>query len=156
LGTSRQDTFAEVVGVTPERPFALRVVTASVDPAGMALDSIPLSVDLSTNVPPDEMWVSAIAIENGRASELEQTSAGHFAAEFPDACLSAPCSRTYALMVCWLRPVAGEESGVYVSAFLQAVLRAGIPPANVTVDLVGDQDPVAVGLAHANGCSTGG
>ena len=153
LGTSRDATFAEVVTVIPDRPLAMRIVRATVDPVGVTLHSIPVSIDISTNVPPDEMWVSAIDFQNGRATELEQTSAGHFAIEFPADCLAAPCSRTYALMACWLQPVAGEERGVYFNASLQAQLRAGIPPAKVAVDLVGDSDPAAVGFARANGCA---
>jgi len=156
LGTSRDATFAEVVTVVPDRPLAMRIVTATVDPVGVRLDSIPISIDISTNVPPDQMWVSAIAIENGRAMELEQTSAGHFASEFPADCLAAQCSRAYALMVCWLQPVAGEESGVYFNASVRAQLRAGIPPAKVAVDLVGDGDSVAIGFARANGCPGAG
>jgi hypothetical protein len=155
LGTSREATFAEVVTVTPDRPLAMRIVTATVDPAGVTLDSIPVVINFSTNVPPDEMWVSAIEIDNGRATELEQTSAGNFASAFPADCRSAPCSRTYGLMVCWLKPVAGEESPVYLRAFLKAELRAGTPPANVTVDLGDDKDPVAIRFAQDNGCPTG-
>lgn len=155
LGTSREATFAETVTVTPDRPLAMRIVTAAVDPAGVTLDSIPVVINLSTNVPPDEMWVSAVDIVNGRASELEQTSAGNFDAAFPAECHSAPCSRTYALLICWLKPVAGEESGIYARAFLQAVRRTGTPPAKVTVDLVGDSDPVAIAFAEENGCPAG-
>jgi hypothetical protein len=154
-GTNREATFAETVTVTPERPLAMRIVTASVDPASAALVSIPVVINLSTTVPPDEMWVSAVEIVNGRAVELEQTGAGHFDAEFPAECHSAPCSRTYALMICWLKPVASEESAVYIRAFLQAVRRTGTPPANVAVDLLGDSDATALGFAEANGCTLG-
>lgn len=155
LGTSRDATFAETVTVTSERPLAMRIVTAAVDPVGVTLDSIPVSIDLSTNVPPHQMWVSAIEIVDGQAAELEETSAGHFAAEFPASCLAAPCSRTYALMACWLEPVADTESGIYFNASVRAQLRTGTPPATVTVDLLGDSDAVALGFAEANGCTHG-
>ena len=55
----------------------------------------------------------------------------------------------------WLEPTAGQESGIYVSASLQAVLQAGVPPARVAVDLVGDTDPIAIAFAAENGCSPG-
>jgi hypothetical protein len=59
-------------------------------------------------------------------------------------------------MACWLQPVAGDETGVYFYALARAYRAAGTPPAKVTIDLVGDQDPVAIEFARANGCDAGG
>ena len=154
LGNQTQANLAEVVSVSAEHPFAVRILAATVDPGDVELESIPLGLYVSTNVPPSEMWVSAIRIEDGRAIELASRSEASFEDAFPAACLTETCSATYALMVCWLLPPASGDTGLYFGGGLYArAANRVIPDATVTLDPVeGQLDPAVIAFARLNGC----
>ncbi len=155
LGTDRDDGFGENVTVTADHPLGVRILSATVDPVGEPLDSIPLYLQLSTNLPPSDMWISAIRIEDQRPTYLEPTSVGSYHDEFPPTCLRTTCSRTYALVACWRRPVAGIDTPVYFGGNLTARRLAGTPPARVVLERVGNRldGDVATDVAKASGCA---
>jgi hypothetical protein len=157
LGTARDDSYGENVTVTSAHPLGVRILSATVDPLGEPLDKIPVSLTLSTNLSPAEMWISAIRIEDGRPMSLEPLSSGSYSDAFPSTCLQAPCSRTYALVVCWRQPVAGTNTTVYFGGQLAAQRNAGVPRAKVALDRVGDRldGDVATAVAKASGCAAG-
>ena len=110
LGTTKSASYGENVVVTADDPLGIRVLSATLDPGAMAIDSIAVYMNLSSNRSRDEMWIAAIRLDEGRPTFLDESSPGVFDDEFATSCLNAACSRFYVLVACWRQPTTESEA----------------------------------------------
>ncbi len=154
LGTVRSDSYGESVDVTAANPLGIRVLSVTVGQLSTPVDEIGVDLTLTTNRAPDEMWIAAIRLDNGRAIYLAETSAGVFQDTVAPQCQDSRCTRTYVLVACWRRPTTEPEAAVYFGGRLSAVRAAGPPSANVSLDVSGHTvtGEVATSIAQTSGC----